>query len=128
MILVGVEDKIQFAVGKEDAPADVVMGGLFGESLDAVDDVLVDVVAAEPIDQLVVVDFFVGGVLNGVGVDDHPVLDGCLLILPHLSLLLHLPLLHLPLLLHLLLSLHFLLLLRRLALHQIKIIRLGLMV
>lgn len=83
MVFVGIENEIELSVGEEDASFDVEVGGLLGESLNALDEVLFDIEAAKLVNELVVVDFFVGGVLDGIGIDDHSILNRCLLVFLH---------------------------------------------
>lgn len=81
MVLVCIQDEIQLPMRKEDSSLDVVMCWPFGESFDSVDHVLFNIVTSKFIDELVVIDFFVGGVLNCVGIDNDTLLDCCLLVL-----------------------------------------------
>lgn len=55
--LIGIKDVIEVAVGEEDATAEEDVGRAAGEARDAVDEGLVEALAAELVDELVVVDF-----------------------------------------------------------------------
>ena len=55
--LVSIEDVIEVSVGEEDAAAEEDVGRAAGETRDAVDEGLVEALAAELVDELVVVDF-----------------------------------------------------------------------
>jgi hypothetical protein len=76
-------------VGEEYAASEVVVGGLFGDLLNAVDEVLVEVVASEFLDEFIVVDFLISGAGDGVGVD-HEVIGLLLALLNSLPFLLRL--------------------------------------
>lgn len=70
MILDSIEDEIKISMRKEDASANIVMGWSVGKFLDSFYDFLSDVIAAEFMNEFIVIDFFAGGAGDSVGIDN----------------------------------------------------------
>jgi hypothetical protein len=70
MILDGVEDEVEVSVCEEDASADEVVCGFVGEFFNALDHFFGDVVAAEFVDQFLIVYLFARCAGDGVGIDN----------------------------------------------------------
>ena len=70
MILDSIEDEIKISMRKEDASANIVMDWSVGKFLDSFYDFLSDVIAAEFMNEFIVIDFFARGAGDSVGIDN----------------------------------------------------------